>query len=339
MRKSLLVIALPTLVLVLVVASLAIAPGILTGLSQGPPSTSVSAPAWNVGDRWTYNVSLTSTGEKEILPVTMMPVATVSNESFVVGTLTETVVSSVSTPSGEAWNVTLDGSFGFESPPAMLSTEPTVQSLSMPAVKTSGFVWLRQSDLAPIYSLKTVHLDRNWTLWDGLSGWYGMLANTTYSLSYDATTQVWYAPPLAIWQFPLEENASWNASSNATIHYASAFRILGPNVTYEADHFANFTIPVDVAMHTGFFENVTTPAGTFRALPAWASHGLRFGEIPDRDASAMMNLTGEMDFEMPRSFATAWFSAQAGNVVRADFGSGLFDRPRVELDLVSYAFS
>lgn len=339
MRKGLLVLAVPTLVLILVVATLAFVPGILRTLAQGPSATSISAPTWKVGDRWTYNVSLTSVREDEILPPAMMPAEPTSNESFLVGTLTESVVGIVSTPSGEAWNVTLDGSFGFEAPRSISMSEPTVQSLSTPGATTSGFAWLRQTDLAPIYSLKSVHLARNWTLWIGISSDYGLLANATYSLSYDASTQIWYAPALTIWSFPLEQNVSWNVSSNATVRYASSFRIAGPNVTFEADHSANFTVPVDFAMRTGLFENVSTPAGTFRALPAWASHASRYAEIPDRDASAMMNLTGGMDVETPRSFATVWFSAEAGNVVRAEFGTAILDGPRVELDLVSYTFS
>ncbi len=76
-----------------------------------------------------------------------------------------------------------------------------------------------------------------------------------------------------------------------------------------------------------------------RALPAWASHGSRYAEIPDRDAGATMNLTGGTDLEAPRPFATVWFSAAAGNVVRADFGAATFDGPRLELDLASYTFT
>lgn len=339
MRKSLILLAVPTLAVVLAVAALAVVPGAQNALSQGPSATSISAPTWKVGDRWTYNVSMASIRAEPVLPSSIMANAPVPVGSVVGGTLSEAVVGSVSTPSGSAWNETVDGSLAFGPPRPIIMTQPIVQTLSMPVVRVSGFVWLRQSDLALVYSLKSVNLSRNWTPGVVMPGSYGMLANATYTLTYDATTQIWYQPALAIWHFPLEENATWNVSSNATIRYASSFQVLGPNVTYEAHHFANFTVPVDFTMRTGRFEDVTTPAGTFHALPAWASRGTLLPGVPDRDASAVTNLTGETDLEMPHTFATAWFSAQAGNVVRADFWTGFLDGPRIEMDLVSYTFS
>jgi hypothetical protein len=82
--------------------------------------------------------------------------------------------------------------------------------------------------------------------------------------------------------------------------------------------------------------DVTTPAGTFRALPVSLSRGV---VVPDRDASAVMNLTAGADLDLPHAFATGWFSGQVGNVVRATMASPTFDGPRIELDLVSYSYS
>ena len=333
-RKLLTLLAVPLVALAIAVSAVAIVPGMLNALSPAA-ATSIAAPAWKVGDRWTYNVSLAPLGEQEILPQEMTTTAPTIPSPLVVGTLTEAVVGTVSTDSGAAWNVTLAGTLNVREPAPMAG----MQSLFLPTVPVTGFVWLRQSDLAPVYSEKSVHLGTSWTLAFGNRTWYTPLANATYALSYNATTQVWYHPPLTMWQFPLEENSTWAVRSNATIDYASTFAFSGPNVTFETNHSATFTVPVDFSMHTGFFENVTTPAGTFRALPVSAFRGPLFPEVPDRDASAMMNLTGATDLAMPRGLGTAWFSASAGNVVKADTFSEGVEGPRIELDLVSYTLS
>lgn len=338
MRKSVLMLALPTMALVIAVAAAAFVPGILTGPTPSLSATSIPAPTWKVGDRWTYNVSLISMSEGGFLPSEMVPQPSMASETFLAGTLTETVSGTASTPYGTAWNVTVDGAFGSAPPRPIPLGGPTVQAVSAPSITMSGFTWLRQSDLAPIYALKSIHLARNWTYTLSLAGYNGMLDNATYDLTFDATTQVWYAPPLAIWAFPLEENESWNATSNATVHYASSFRVTGPNVTFEWDHAANFSVPLRFAMVTGRFENVTIPSGTFRALPVSAARGTVDLRLADRDAGAVMNLTAATDIEVPRALSTAWFSAQAGNVVRASFWSGLVDDLRMELDLVSYTY-
>jgi hypothetical protein len=338
-RKLLTLLAVPVVALAIAVSAVAIVPGMLTALSPGPAATSIATPAWKVGDRWTYNVSLAPTGEDQVLPQELMTSSPTTVAPLVLGTLTETVAGTVSTDAGPAWNTTLSGELTFGPPAPMTTVQGTVAPLSLRTVSVSGFVWLRQSDLAPVYSEKSVQLDASWTLSFGNGTWSGMLSNATYSLMYDSTTQVWYHPPLTIWQFPLEENTTWAVRSNATIHYASTFAISGPNVTFETNHSATFTVPVDFSMHTGFFENVTTPAGTFRALPVSAFRGTTFPEVPDRDASAMMNLTGETDLAIPRGLATSWFSAQVGNVVKANTFTEGFEGPRIEMDLVSYTFS
>ncbi len=338
MRKSLLLLAVPTMALVVAVAALALVPGILTGPRSELSAKSIPAPTWAVGDRWTYNVSLASFAEGELLPHEMVTQTTTPSETFLVGTLTETVAGSVSTPAGTAWNVTLDGTFGGAPPTPVILGDPSMQTVAEPAVKVSGFAWLRESDLAPIYTLKSVHLERNWTFTLNWSAFGGMIDNATYMLTYDATTRVWYSPALAIWSFPLEENESWNVTSNATVHYDSTFHVTGPNVTFETSHSANFTVPLRFSMHTGFFENVTTPAGTFRALPTSASRASMHLDVPDPDADAVMNLTDASDLEIPHPFATSWMSAAAGNVVKATFWTSLIDGPRIELDLTSYKY-
>ena len=337
-RKMLTLLAVPVLAIALAASAVAFVPGILNAFSAGPSTaTSFAAPTWKVGDTWTYNVSLGSM-DAQVMPSEMLVGTSWGNESPVLGTLTETVVGSVSTPYGQAWNTTVDATLAFGEPQPVTGMQPMMDTLSMRAVSLTGFVWYRASDLAPVYAVRTVRLDSTWTVSSGTWMDFITLANATYSLNYTATTAISFAPPLEVYAFPMPQNATWNATSNATVRYTSTFDFSGPNVTYAASHEANFTVPLHLAMRTGLFENVTTPAGTFRALPVAASRG-EFGPVADRDASAMLNLTESMDVEVPHAFATAWFSGTVGNVVKADLGFGGFESPRVELDLVSYSTS
>ncbi len=335
-RKMLTLLAVPLLAIALAASAVAFVPGILNAFSAGPSAApSLASPSWKVGDTWTYNVSLGSM-DAAVLPSEMLVGTPVSNESLVAGTLTETVVGSVSTPYGQAWNTTVDATLAVGEPQPVVGMQPMVDALSMRAMSLTGFVWYRASDLAPVYAVRTMRLGSTWTLNSGLWTDYGMLANATYSLNYTATTAISFAPPLEVYAFPLQQNETWNATSNATVRFMSTFDFSGPNMTFETSHAVNFTVPLHLTMRTGRFENVTTPAGTFSALPVTASRG-EFGIVADRDASAMLNLTESMDVEMPHAFASVWFSGQVGNVVRADVGLGGFEGPRVELDLVSYS--
>lgn len=338
-RKMFTLIAVPLLAIALAASAVAFVPGMLNAFSAGTSNaTSVGAPTWKTGDTWTYNVSLAADAD-QVLPGEMVPQTTTAYPSaFVLGTVTETVAGSVSTDYGPAWNTTVDATLRFGEPQPLVGSQPAMGSLSMPGVSVSGFVWYRQSDLAPIYSVKTVDLERSWTV-NGSTFWgLDLLANGTYSLSYRSTTQVWYHPALAIWQFPMQANESWNVSANATIRDDSTFAFMGPNVTFETNHTVTFTVPVRFAIQTGSFEDITTPAGTFRALKVSAYHRV-MPEVPDADAGAMMNLTESTDLEMPHALSSAWFSSQAGNVVKAVGFLGGVDGPRVELDLVSYSYS
>ena len=335
-RKMMTLLAVPLLAIALAASAVAFAPGILNAFSAAPSTaTSFAAPSWKVGDTWTYNVSLGSM-DAQVLPSEMLAQTSWGNESPVVGTLTETVVGSVSTAYGQAWNTTVNVTLAPAEPEHEIGMQPMTVALPLPAVSLSGFGWYRESDLAPVYAVRTVHLDSTWTMSSGTWMDFSALANATYFLNDTATTAISFAPPLEEYAFPMQQNATWNATSNATVRYTSTFDFSGPNVTYEASHAVNFTVPLHLTMRTGMFENVTTPAGTFRALRVTASRG-EFGPVADHDASAMLNLTESMDVEVPHAFASVWFSGQVGNVVRADVGFGAFEGPRVELDLVSYS--
>ncbi len=342
MRKLLPLLAVTAMVVAVAAAAVAFVPGMLNALSpSADASTSIAAPTWKAGDSWTYNVSFGSIDERGILPQEMTTGTIMPIDAFVHGTLTETVVGSVSTDYGSAWNVSEDLALSFGEPGPVAGTQPVLQPMAVQPVSVSGFAWVRQSDLALIYTLKSVHMSASWTFNTSVSyPWAQPTAtNVTYSLAYGATTQVWYHPALTVWQFPLTENTTWQVASNATVKYASNFEVTGPNVTYSSSHAVNFTMPVDFSMHAGLFENVTTPAGTFHALPVAATRGPEVSPMEDRDAGAMMNLTSDFDDVMVHGFASGWFSGQVGNLVRADLGFGGFAVPRIELDLVSYTYS
>jgi hypothetical protein len=337
MRKLLLSLAVPLVVIAFAVTAFAVVPSVLNTLAPGStasPSTT-SAPAWKVGDSWTYNLSFGSAGQDAVIPGEMV-VQCHDNASRVFGTLTETVVGTVSTEEGDAFNVTENLTLllghGWSAGVNGMQDRPTRLA------NVSGFVWIRESDLAPLYARKSVHMVRTWNVSAPMGAWtlgHGV-ANGTYSLTYDAGTEVWFHPGLTALQFPLAENATYNVTSNATIHIWSSFQVSGPNVTFGSDHFVNFTVPIGFAVRIGQFENVTTPAGNFTSLPVSVYRSPLVPPVRDNDTEALTNLTLNVDTMTPHALATGWFSGDAGNFVQADLGLGGFRGPRIELTLVSY---
>ena len=342
MQKLSLVLAVPLVALALALAAVAVAPSMLNALAPGstPSPLETSVPSWKVGDTWTYNISIGSVAERALMPREMI-VEAPPNDTMVLGTLKETVVGSVSTEYGPAWNVTQNVSLlrGRSAPGTR--PEPMMDSLSMPQVGVTGFVWYLQSSLAPVYAYKSVQMERTWNLTTPTetSVLDHMTLNGTYTLSYEAGTEIWYHPALSVLEFPLTENATYNVTSNETIHTWSSFDVTGPAGSYGWEHHANFTVPLDLSMRTGMFENVTTAAGTFRSLPVAVYHEAYAARLPGSDSGVLVNLSDGCDpIPMPHAFATAWFSDQVGNVVRADIGMGGFGGSRIELSLVSYSY-
>lgn len=344
MRKLLLSLAVPVVAIALVVTAFAVVPSALNTLAPGSSDAATSVPAWTVGTTWTYNLSFASWGEDAVIPEAMLASTwgngTWGNASRVFGTLTETVVGTVSTADGAAYNVTetLALRLGYAEPTA----EPAfgLPTYERPLGNVTGFVWVRESDLAPVYAYKAVHLVRTWNVtaptspWTGDGGWG--FANGTYTSTYDAGTAVSFDPGLTVVPFPLTENATVNVTSNATVRTWSSFALTGPNVTYGWNHFMNVTIPLAFVVRTGTFENVTTPAGTFSSLPVAVYRKPFVHPAWDNDTDALTNLTLNVDCLTSRALVRGAFSEAVGNFVQATFGFGGFEGSGIELILAAY---
>src|SRR5207253_515599 len=127
----------------------------------------------------------------------------------------------------------------------------------------------RASDLAERKEVRTVQLKS--ALWTA-RGWF--------NVSYTATVQTTYAPALDIWAFPIEENETWNVSSNATIHAMIAWRFDAPNDSFGFWHDFDVTVPFRLMLHWGELENVTSPvvpSSLGRHLTAFLPCGVRCG--------------------------------------------------------------
>ncbi len=276
----------------------------------------IETPAWNVGDSWTYNVTSSSSEPSEY-----------SDRSFgVAGEFTRTVTAI----EGDAYNVSVTGTFrieGFDLMQDSLLGNASIMVLtnvSLNQATVEGYSLYRTSDLAKLRDIRTIHL----------SGAIETEAGD-YNLSYTKTIETTYDPAFDVWDFPLDENETWEAVTNATVRVWTEWAIEGPNLDYEDDHNFTATVPVYLLLMSGEREDVETPAGTFASLPVRPA-------LPEIDSSSLDDRLGFLislgsdTLTEPGSSAQLWFSAEAGNVVRAEtiaFGS------RIQVVLVETTYT
>jgi hypothetical protein len=259
-----------------------------------PQASSIGVPAWHVGDFWTYHVNASS--------------AVPTWSSFVLaGNVTRTVTASAA---GQ-YNVSVNGSFHVERVVDLARSgdfgNATIMLLShtfMENATVDGYTLYRASDLAEQMDVRTVRITGS--IWTEAG---------TFNASYTAKVVTTYDPALDVWAFPINENETWNVSSNATIHVWTKWRLDAPNEYFEFGR--NFTVmlPIRLLAHSGMLEDVTTPAGTFSAIPVRLT-------LPPLDIAPDDRLTPAMEIGAagwmePRVPAVAWFSADVGNVVKA----------------------
>jgi hypothetical protein len=265
-----------------------------------PQAASIAKPTWHVGDSWTYNVS-----SSQWDPLVASPVW---GERSIFGTLTRTVTSA----DESQYNVSVHGSFhlddvfemdrdgGFSNGSTMVLVRPFLENATV-----DGYVLYRASDLAEIKEVRTVHLTGSiWT------------EHGSFDASFTATVQTTFDPPLDVWAFPLRENATWNASSNATIHARTEWRLVGPNESFGFWHTFNATVPIALEFRSGELQNVSTPAGKFSAIPVRVGIAeIERMTAEDREGPVMG--LGADECGRPRLAAEAFFSGDVGNVVKA----------------------
>src|SRR6266542_4156257 len=258
-RKALIVSVLATSLL-LVAFAVAVGPENLTNLGSPkgtrpqPAAGPIGTPTWHVGDSWTYRVNASSALDS-------------MQSLWIAPALEGTVTRTVDAADGSQYNLSLSATFhigkvidlsqetGYGNATIMLHSDVVLNDATV-----DGYTVYRASDRAKVTEFRTVHISGSF------SAEYGMY-NATINASYTSKILTNYDPPLDIWSFPLGENATWEASSNATVHVWKVWRFEGPDWYIEKGRNATFTIPIRVLLTSGMFEDVTTPAGTFSAIP------------------------------------------------------------------------
>ena len=287
-------------------------PGTTNG--NTPQSSSIGTPTWHTSDTWTYDVNASSPDTTD----------TMWGRPSVTGSLTRTVVSA----DGSQYNVSVQGSFHIGRLIDPLR-DPDIANASIRVLGHSnldnatvvGYVLYRTSDLATVMEVRTVQVSGSiWT------------EARTFNASYTVKVETTYDPPLDVWSFPLRENESWNVSSNATIHVWTKWRLDGPNMYFEYGRNFTATVPIRLHLMSGASMDVTTPAGTFSAIPVrLALPGADLRTVDDR-LGVVMGL-GTDAFVEPRVPVETWFNGTAKNVVQAVGRAGGL---RVDAVLASY---
>src|SRR5437879_12063294 len=186
----------------------------------------------------------------------------------------------------------------FGNPPIMLWSRTFMETATV-----EGYTLYRASDLAELRDVRTVRITGS--IWTEVG---------TFNASYATKVDTTYEPALDVWAFPLNENETWNVSSNATIHVWTKWRLDAPNEYFEFGHNFTITLPVRLLAHSGMVEDVTTPPGTFSAIPVPPT-------LPTLDVVTNDRLTPAMGvggdgWMEPRVPAVALFSAAVGDVVK-----------------------
>ncbi len=323
-RKALIVSVLATSLL-LVAFAVAVGPENLTNLGSPndtrprPAAGPIETPTWHVGDSWTYSVNASSAFDS-------------TQGLWVAPSLEGSVTRTVDVADGSQYNVSLAATFhvgkvidlsqetGYGNASIMLHSYVVLNDATV-----DGYTLYRASDLAKVTDFRMVHISGSFY------AEYGMY-NTTINASYTAKILTNYNPPLDIWSFPLGENETWEGASNATVHVWKTWRFEGADWYIEKGRNATFTVPIRVALASGMFEDVTTPAGTFPAIPVRVGlHVMDLGTTTDQMAFATR--LGDDGFGEPHAPVVAWFNGDVGNVVKA---VTLLDGLHVEIELTSY---
>ena len=320
-RKPLVLSVLATALALVALAAVAIGPASFANLgSPGngatPQGGPIEAPTWHVGDTWTYNVNASSADSMQTAWLTPSLEGTVTRTVTAADTSQYNVSLAATFDVGKVIDLSRETDIGNAT--IMLYTHVVLNDATV-----DGYTLYRASDLAKISEVKTVHVSGSITTEIGTY-------NMTVNVSYTAKTETTYDPPLDVWSFPLGENETWNVSSDATVHIWKVWRFDGPDWYVERGRNLTFTVPVRLVLASGVTEDVTTPAGTFAAIP------VRLG-VPALDLAtdqmAFALRLGDDGFGEPHPPIEAWFSGTVGNVVKV---VTLVDGLQVVTELASY---
>ncbi|HLE54766.1 MAG TPA: hypothetical protein VI999_05980 [Thermoplasmata archaeon] len=282
------------------------------GTTQNPPpgtGTTASAPGWQAGDWWRYDVSVANIwGDRDSI--------------LLQGWLLKTVKGTESNAAGTVYNVTVTASYALAGAFCDRESERTPFRYA----DVTGYVLSRTSDLALVGSFYALTMNATYTY-----------DNRTTHVSYTAKVWTSFSPPLVVWSFPLAGKETWNATSNVSVHTWSQVRFSSRNHTYVDNRSVDFSALVSLVMHSGTPANVTVLAGTLGSIPVEISTPRRM-ELSDRLANQVLNVTRDFD-ELPgHPIARLWYSGQVGNVVKAMAWLGPYSDGKLEAELVAYNY-
>ncbi|MGQ0796990.1 MAG: hypothetical protein ACT4OI_03880 [Methanobacteriota archaeon] len=305
------IVAVAAIVSAAFVAAIVASPGFLGSLGT-PPNTpdqetpAVERPTWTVGDRWTYNVSLSESLREASITSSGVPLTGVVTQEVTSVADGAYNVSVLVTASG-AIATTMDG---------LLEVEVTEASLD-------GYTLYRQLDLARLRDVRTAHVEMDaMTLMGPVHGRLTLTAIATFQPAWDA------------WAFPIEETDGWVVRTDATVEIRSLLRLESASGHLEIGRNASFTVPLNYSLTSVGLEEVVTPAGTFAAMHAFAT--LPEVDLGLGDEVALILALGGDPVGVPNVALDIWFGESVGNVVRATASAGLARTATLEVVLVAY---
>src|SRR5437660_1145203 len=155
--------------------------------------------------------------------------------------------------------------------------------------------------------------------------------------SFDAPT--WHAGDT--WTYDVNATAGGiradgpSATGNATVHGWIRWDLSGPNATFGAMVNFSYTVPVRLFLVSGATEDVSTPAGTFPAIPVSMGRPEILSGRPgivSAPSDPALGFDHEMPVE-PLHSAQTWYSGTVKNVVKFHLFT---DGMRLNLVLSSY---
>lgn len=309
--RRLTIVAIVAAVSIAFVAAIVANPGFLGSLGN-PPSTpnqetpAVEVPTWTVGDRWTYNVTLSApSGDAQIAR---------SSPS-----LTGVVTKEVTSVAGGVYNV----SVLVTASGAMATTWEGSLDVRVTEASLEGYALYRTSNLARLMDVRSAHVEVDaMTPMGPVHGSLTFTAEATYEPAWDA------------WAFPIAETDDWDVRTNATIKVTSVLRIDGVSGYFEIGKNASFTVPLNYSLTSAGLEDVITPAGTFSAMHAFVTLP-QFDLDLDDEMALILALDGD-SVGVSNVAVDVWFGESVGNVVRATASAGLSRTAILEVVLVEY---
>lgn len=295
---------------VAVVVAVLVGPGLLGPLANAPnpadaATPEIEIPSWSVGDRWTYNVTLTAeSGDLEPQAArTLAGVVTKEVTEVAGGTINVSVSARFEGATSMTWD---DG----------LTVQVTEATLT-------GYTLHASEDLSRLRDVREVRMEAD-----------AMTPMGPVHASLAVSVKATYEPAWDAWAFPITETDMWDVRTNASVEVSSVARIETWDGYVEIGKNASFAVPLNYSVASAGLQDVVTPAGTFSAMHTFVT-------LPSLDLDALEELGMLLSLDgmaLPGVGASldVWFGESVGNVVRAVASAGSSGELEIEVLLVAF---